>query len=288
MNAELKVEQIKKFTEYLQERENQPATIKKYQTDIAKFLGYCGDITIIDKAKVLEYKEWLISQYAISSVNSMLAALNQFFEFLGIEYLKVKKIKVQRNLFLQEEKELTKQEFQKLVEAARRKGKEWLALSMETIAGTGIRISELKFFTVENIKKGKIEVYNKGKYRRIFLPTIIRKKLLQFCKKMKIKSGYIFTTKDGKPQNRSYIWREMKKLKMETGIEETKIFPHNLRHLFARVYYEKTKDIAGLADLLGHSNVNVTRIYTSNTGEIYQKQLEKIDIIKSNNIISVM
>lgn len=278
--VEFSEEQVEQFRQYLYEREHADATVRKYTTDIRTFLGYLGKDKTADKGRLLEYKNWLLSRYAVSSVNSMLAALNQFLEFRNADFLKMKRVKVQRNLFLQEERELTRQEFQKLVYTANRDGKSWLALCMETMAATGIRISELEFFTVERVKKGRIEIYNKGKYRRIFLPAAIQKKLLAFSRQKKIQRGSIFVTKKGKPLNRSRIWREMKDLKDKTGIEGKKIFPHNLRHLFARVYYQSTRDITGLADLLGHSNINVTRIYTSNTGEIYQKQLDQMNILK--------
>lgn len=163
---------------------------------------------------------------------------------------------------------------------AERDGKKWLALCMETIASTGIRVSELKYFTVERVRKGRIEVYNKGKYRRIFLPEFIREKLLGYCRKKKIKSGCIFVDSKGNPKDRSSIWREMKRLKEKSGISGEKIFPHNLRHLFARKYYQCTRDIAGLADLLGHSSLNVTRVYTSNTGRVYQMQLDRMTLLK--------
>lgn len=280
ISIQISTENVKKFEQYLYERENAVATIQKYRTDINTFLRFLGNERIVDKAKLLEYKEWLIERYAVSSVNSILAALNQFLDFLDASYLKVKRIKLQRNLFLQEEKELTKQEYKKLLQTANSNGKEQLALCMETIAATGIRVSELQYFTLESVKRGRIEIYNKGKYRRIFLPNVIRKKLIYFCKKKKIRSGHIFITKNGKPKDRSNIWSEMKALKDKTGIDGRKIFPHNLRHLFARSYYQYTKDLAGLADLLGHSSLNVTRVYTSNTGEIYQRQLDNMMAIK--------
>lgn len=277
---EFSEEQLEQFRQYLYEREHAEATIRKYITDIKTLLMYLGKDTTINKGRLLEYKNWLLSRYAVSSVNSMLAALNQFLEFQGAACFKIKRVKVQKNLFLQEERELTTQEFQMLVHAANLEGKGWLALCMETMAATGIRISELEFFTVERVKKGRIEIYNKGKYRRIFLSVAIQAKLLDFSGKKKILKGPIFVTKEGKPLNRSRIWREMKQLTEKTGIESRKIFPHNLRHLFARVYYQSTGDITGLADLLGHSNINVTRIYTSNTGEIYQEQLNQMNIFK--------
>ena len=278
--VELRREQIEEFRQYLYERENARATIQKYISDIETFFNYLAGEAIADKQKLLDYKEWLLRRYAVSSANSMLAALNQFLEFLELDFLKVKRIKVQKSLFLQEEKELTREEYRKLVQTALAEGKEQLALCMETIASTGIRISELEFFTVESIRRDYIEIVNKGKYRRIFLPKVLRQKLLFFARKNGIRRGAIFITRTGKKKCRSNIWREMKALKEKAGINGNKIFPHNLRHLFARTYYSITKDLAGLGDLLGHSSLNVTRIYTSNTGKIYQKQLDLLGDIQ--------
>lgn len=241
------------------------------------FIKCCSTI---DKGRLLAYKEWLIEHYTVNSVNSMLAALNQFLTFCGYCELKIRRVKTQKNLFLQEEKELTCQEYKRLVKAARAEGKSQLALCIETIAVTGIRVSELKYFTVEQVKKGRIEVHNKGKYRRIFLTGSIRKKLLIYAAARKIRSGCIFVTKNGKPKDRSNLWSEMKALKEKAGVSGEKIFPHNLRHLFARVYYQTTKDLTGLADVLGHSSLNVTRIYTSNTGELYQRQLDRMTVLQ--------
>ena len=273
-------EKLLEFEAYLYERENAEATIRKYKSDAGAFLRYLGEERRADKSRVMAYKEWLIENYAVSSVNSMLASVNQFLTFLGYREMTVKPVKVQRNLFLKEEKELSRQEYKKLVKTARKEGKEQLALCMETIASTGIRISELQFFTVERVEKGRIEILNKGKYRRIFLTEEIRRKLLHFCKKSGLQQGQIFVTRTGKPKDRSNLWKEMKKLKEKAGICASKIFPHNFRHLFARAYYSCTKDLAGLADLLGHSSLNVTSIYTSNTGEVYQKQLEKMNVLR--------
>lgn len=272
--------QLKAFEDYLYERENARATIQKYKSDAATFLRYLGNERRVDKSRVLAYKEWLVTHYAVSSVNSMLASVNQFLIFLECRELTVKPLKVQRSLFLKEEKELSKEEYRKLVKTARQEGKEQIALCMETIAATGIRISELRYFTVEKVKKGRIEICNKGKYRRIFLTDDIRKKLLHYCKTAGVREGQIFVTRTGKPKDRSNLWKEMKRLKEKAGVCASKIFPHNFRHLFARVYYNCTKDLAGLADLLGHSSLNVTRIYTSNTGEVYQKQLEKMTALR--------
>ena len=272
--------EIVEFEKYLYERENAGATIRKYLTDLKCFFKFLGEKTEIDKGRLLAYKEWLIEHYTVNSVNSMLAALNQFLTFCGYCELKIRRVKTQKNLFLQEEKELTCQEYKRLVKAARAEGKSQLALCIETIAVTGIRVSELKYFTVEQVKKGRIEVHNKGKYRRIFLTASIRKKLLMYASARKIRSGCIFVTKSGQPKDRSNLWSEMKALKKKAGVSGEKIFPHNLRHLFARVYYQTTQDLTGLADVLGHSSLNVTRIYTSNTGEIYQRQLNRMTILQ--------
>ncbi len=277
MEAEIDKEKISEFREYLKERENAEATIKKYTTDITTFFRYLGSNLIIDKQKILRYKEWLLHRYAVSSVNSMLAALNQFLDYLNLSSMKVKRVKVQKSLFLMAEKELTQKEYQRLIKTAVCGGKEQLALCIETIASTGIRISELEYFTVESLRKSYIEIVNKGKYRRIFIPKILKKKLIIFARKKGIRKGPIFVTRTGKPKSRSNIWREMKALGEKAKINCKKIFPHNLRHLFARTYYSMTKDLTGLADLLGHSSLNVTRIYTSNTGEIYQKQLDSLE-----------
>ena len=267
---------VKEFADYLYDRENANATVDKYVADIKKFFSFLSNKRIIDKKLLLEYKEWLVQKYAINSVNSMLAALNQFLEFLGVGNLKVKRIKVQKQPFLQDQKELTEKDCQKLIETAKKEGKEQLALCIETIACTGIRISEIKYFTVERVKKGKIEILNKGKYRRIFLPKKLQQKLLDYCRNNNRKEGWIFVTRNGKLKDRSNIWREMKQLKEKAGVAASKIFPHNLRHLFARIYYKETKDLAGLADLLGHSSINVTRIYTAATESFFQKQLDRI------------
>lgn len=267
---------ITEFAKYLYIRENAEATIKKYTADIKNFFLYLDEGKTVNKVILLQYKESLIHKYSINSVNSILAAINQFLEFIDAANLKVKRIKIQKQPFIQMQKELTKEECRKLIRAAKENGKEQLALCMETIACTGIRISELKYFTIERIKSGKIEIYNKGKYRRIFLPKQLRKNLLAYCKQKQICTGWVFVTKNGKLKDRSNIWREMKSLKEKAGVSDSKIFPHNLRHLFARTYYEDTKDIAGLADLLGHSSVNVTRIYTATTEFVFQKQLNRI------------
>lgn len=209
-SIEVSENKVKEFADYLYDRENANATVDKYVVDIKKFFSFLSNKRIIDKKLLLEYKEWLVQKYAINSVNSMLAALNQFLGFLGVGNLKVKRIKVQKQPFLQDQKELTEKDCQKLIETAKKEGKEQLALCIETIACTGIRISEIKYFTVERVKKGKIEILNKGKYRRIFLPKKLQQKLLDYCRNNNRKEGWIFVTRNGKLKDRSNIWREMK------------------------------------------------------------------------------
>lgn len=283
ISEEILHDNLEQFEMYLYERENAEATIRKYMADVRTFFTFLGKNRTVDKKRLLSYKEWLLKRYAVNSVNSMLAALNQFLEFNGLGNLRLKRVRMQKCLFLCEEKELTRKEYEKLLKTAISEGKYQLALCMETIVSTGIRISELVYFTVEAVYKNCIEIVNKGKYRRIFIPKSLRKMLLKYAEKRHIGSGPIFVTKNGKPKNRSNIWREMKSLKEKAGIEGKKIFPHNLRHLFARIYYEVTKDLRGLGDILGHSSLNVTRIYTSNTGKIYQKQLDNINYIRKKN-----
>lgn len=210
----------------------------------------------------------------------MLAALNQFLSFIGLGRLKLKRIKIQNTAAGSIGRELTKKEFQRLVRSAKFSGNEQLALLMETVCSTGIRISELKFFRVENVNSGMVKIHNKGKYRIIPIPRILQKKLLIYIRKNRILSGSIFRTRTGKEKDRSNIWREMKKAAQSAGIDPEKVFPHNLRHLFARTFYRKTKNLIDLADILGHSSVEVTRIYTSNGFEEWKKGIEQMNLLE--------
>lgn len=266
------------FQAYLYERENAKATISKYMTDIRTFYKYLDRNYQIDKKCIVAYKEWLEPQYEVTSINSMLVALNQFLDFMGFGKWKVKRLKVQKQLFIPEAKEMTKEEYKRLIEAAKSQKKHQLAMSIKTLAATGARVSELMFFTVESVKKGTITISNKGKRRTILIPQILKKELLYFASKNGIVRGCIFVTKNGKPKDRSNLWREMKALCAVSKVPAQKIFPHNLRHLFARSYYKLTSDIAGLADLLGHSSLDVTRIYTANTEETYRNQIQKLGL----------
>lgn len=270
------------FQDYLTDREKAQSTIKKYMTDIRTFLNFLDGNYEISKQRILEYKEWLQKSYALSSANSMLASLNQFLIFFGISHMKVQQLKIQKPLMLNENRNLTREDFELLRETACREGKSDLAMIMETIVSTGIRISELQFFTVEAVRKGRAEIHNKGKYRTVLIPQALRRKLLYYTKKHQIEKGSIFVTRTGKPLNRSNIWTRMKKLCKNAGVLAEKVFPHNLRHLFAKSYYQLTRDISGLADILGHSSIEVTRIYTADTEAHYQRQLDRLDFIQGD------
>lgn len=267
------------FSQHLDADEKSAATIDKYTRDVKAFLKYCGG-SPLTKEIVLSYKSLLQQQgYAVRSINSMLASLNSYFAFLGRQELKIKPIRLQQQIFRPEEKEMTRQEYERLCETAMKKKNERLLLIMQTLCGTGIRISELQFITVEAINRGEAEVSCKGKTRAVFLVKKLQKKLLRFASKHGYTSGPIFVTRNGKPLNRCNIWREMKALCAEAGIHPGKVFPHNFRHLFACVFYKMEKDIAKLADILGHSNINTTRIYILSTGSEHRLQMERMRLI---------
>ena len=254
-------------------------TIEKYARDVNAFLTYLND-NVVSKELVIEYKQKLINDgYAVSSINSMLAAVNSLFDYLGWINCKVKAIKTQRQIYCPENKELTKAEYLRLINAAERNHNNRLNLILQTICGTGIRISELQFITVEAVKNGQAEVSCKGKNRVIFIVKKIKKKLLRYAAERHIKAGAIFITKSGKPVNRTNIWREMKSLCKQANVNPDKVFPHNLRHLFARTFYKLEKDIAKLADILGHSSINTTRIYIISTGYEHLKRMENMRLV---------
>ena len=268
---------IKKFENYLIKEEKSSATIEKYLRDINAFFAFSG--SEIDKNTVIAYKNKITSEYAPRSVNSMLASINAFFTFLGWNELKVKALKLQQQIYCPEEKELTKAEYVRLCKTAERNGNERLSLILQTICGTGIRVSELQFITVESVRKGEATVSLKGKTRTIIITKNLQKKLLRYIAEQKIKTGSVFVTKSGKPMSRTNIWREMKNLCIEAEVNPEKVFPHNLRHLFARVFYGIEKDIAKLADILGHSSINTTRIYIISTGTEHRQRMERMRLI---------
>ena len=270
---------LEAFREHLILEERSEATIEKYCRDVYAFIAYVGGADIT-KELTIAYKNKLKEDgYAVRSINSMIASINSLFTFLGWHDLKVKSIKVQQQIFCPEEKELTKAEYMRLVNTAKAKHNERLCLILQTICGTGIRVSELQFITVETAERGEAIVSCKNKTRTVFIVRELQKKLLSYCKRHGIPVGQIFVTKTGKPMSRTNIWREMKNLCKEAGVNPNKVFPHNLRHLFARVFYGIEKDIAKLADILGHSSINTTRIYIISTGTEHRQRMENMRLI---------
>lgn len=270
--------EIERFRNYLREEEKSENTLEKYIRDVTAFSANCNGA--ITKDTVIAYKQSLIDGgYAVRSINSMLASINSLFSFLGWYELRVKSLKVQQQVFCPEEKELTKAEYERLCRTAERKQNQRLCLILQTICGTGIRVSELQFITVEAVRKGEATVSLKGKTRSIFIVRDLQKKLLRYISEQKITAGAVFVTRTGKPISRTNIWREMKNLCVEAEVNPEKVFPHNLRHLFARVFYGIEKDIAKLADILGHSSINTTRIYIVSTGTEHRQRMERMRLI---------
>ena len=267
------------FSAYLKSEEKSENTIEKYLRDVRAFSVYLNGDEITKEA-VIAYKSKLLSMnYAVRSINSMLASVNGLFSFLGWADLKVKSIKLQRQIYCSEERELTKAEYMRLVNTAKQKGNERLNLILQTICGTGIRVSELQYITVEAVKCGEAIVSLKGKTRTIFIVRELQKKLLRYAAEQGISSGTIFITRTGRPLSRTNIWREMKNLCEQAGVNPQKVFPHNLRHLFARIFYDIEKDIAKPADILGHSSINTTRIYIISTGNEHRRRMEHMRLI---------
>jgi len=265
------------YKKYLMAEEKSDSTIAKYLRDVRAFLVFAGDEEIT-KEVVIRYKKILIeNDYAVASINSMLSAVNNYLCYLGKSDACVKVIRTQQKVYCTEDKELTKDEYKRLVSAATEKPR--LKLLIQTICSTGIRVSEIAYFTVEAVKGGEITVSCKNKTRTILLPGKLRKNLLKYAKQNRITSGYIFRTKSGKLLNRSNIWAEMKALCEKAKINEVKVFPHNLRKLFARTFYKVDKDITKLADILGHYNINTTRIYIISTGVEHRRKIEKLGLI---------
>ncbi len=269
---------IGNFEDYLLSDEKSANTIEKYLRDVRAFAVYAGAIEIT-KTVVMEFKASLVENYEVTSANSMIAAVNAFLRFMGWMDCCIKQFKVQKKAFCSEDKELTKAEYIRLVNAAKEEGNERLSLILQTICGTGIRVSELQFITVEAVRRGEAIVSCKNKTRTVFIVRELQKKLLSYIKAKGITTGCIFITKSGKPMSRCNIWREMKALCEQAGVSPDKVFPHNLRHLFARTFYSIEKDIAKLADILGHSNINTTRIYIITTGAEHKRKMENMRLI---------
>mgnify|MGYP003292349265 CR=1 FL=1 len=270
---------IADFKAHLINEEKSKATQEKYVHDVTAFRDWLGGATLT-KTRVLEYKEQIIQKYAPASVNAILSSLNRFFTYAGEFALKVKNLKIQKQIFARDEKELSKAEYHRLLAAANAKGNRKLYLLMQTICATGIRVSELKYIGVEALRDGRAEVRMKGKLRMIIIPRELCKMLKRYAAAQKITSGSVFITKTGRPLERTNIWKMMKALCESAGVRKEKVFPHNLRHLFARTFYSVEKDIVRLADILGHSSVDTTRIYTMETWEICRRQVQKLGLLR--------
>lgn len=270
---------LRAFAEQLRKDERSAGTIEKYLRDVRKFFCWLADRTL-EKAQASAWRTQLLTDgYAPETVNSMIVALNRFLEVIGRGDCRIHTLRIQRKLFRRQERELTRVEYERLVQTAERKGQVRLALLLEAIAATGIRVSEVKYLTVEAAKAGRAEISLKGKIRVVLLPNKLRRKLLKYAKKQKIVSGEIFLTRNGRGLSRKQIWAEMKMLCKRAGVAANKVFPHNLRHLFAREFYKICRDVVKLADVLGHSSMETTRIYLLSTGEEHVRQLDRLRLI---------
>jgi len=279
MERRITTAQLAAFRRYLVEDEREPATIEKYLRDVQGFVEWVGEQSVCKEA-VSKWKEHLQKTgHQPVTINGKLSALNKFFTFLGWTDCRVKYLKIQRRMFRNTEKELSKDEYIQLIDTARGLGRERLALLMETICATGIRVSEVQYITVEAIQAGRTDISLKGKIRTILLPGKLCRKLQKYARKKKIASGEIFLTRSGKGLSRRQIWAEMKAICKRAGVVASKVFPHNLRHLFARTFYRACRDVVKLADVLGHSSIETTRIYLVSTGAEHARQMEKLGLL---------
>ena len=275
----LSQEHLTAFSEYLDREEKSAATVEKYLRDAGAFVAFAAGRPVT-KELTVAYKQHLVDRkYAVRSVNSMLAGVNGFLTFMEWPDCRVKSLKRQREIFCPEEKELSKAEYLRLLDASKASDQIQLNLVMQTICGTGIRVSELKFFTIEAVRQGEVSVRCKSKTRTILVPGKLRRALLDFAKKHGIREGHIFVTKSGRPLDRSNIWAQMKRLCAKARVNPSKVFPHNLRKLFARTFYGIEKDIAKLADILGHGSIETTRIYIMSTGQEHRRKIERLGLV---------
>ena len=279
MDRVMREKDIAGYAEYLKARERSSGTIEKYIRDVGVFYRFLPCDKGVDKSRVAAFKAGLQQRYAAATVNSMLAAVNGFLKFMKWDECSVNLLRLQRRIFCEESRSLSRQDYEKLLRAAKEAGKSRLLLMMETICGTGIRVSELKYVTVEAAKEGRAEISLKGKTRSILFPSKLRRKLLDYARRERVQSGSIFRTRSGAAISRGQVWAEMKGLCEKAGIPSAKVFPHNLRRLFARCFYSLSRDVAKLADLLGHSSIETTRIYLMSTGQEHMSQLEKLKLI---------
>ena len=271
--------QLAAFRRWLLEEEREPATIEKYLREVRAFAAWLEGAPVTKEGATAWKARLTASGFQPGTVNGKLSALNKFFAFLGWPDCRVKYLKIQRRVFRSSERELSREEYTRLLETARVLGRERLALLIETICATGIRVSELKYITVESMRNGRTEISLKGKIRTILIPGKLCRKLLKYARKRKIASGEIFLTRSGKSLSRRQIWAEMKALCARAGVERSKVFPHNLRHLFARTFYRACRDVVKLADVLGHSSIETTRIYLISTGAEHARQLERLGLV---------
>lgn len=280
MKKEIKITDklLKSYIEYLREQEKSISTIQSYQRELFSLKMYL-DEGKVTKEKLIDYKAMIATQYKPSSCNVAISAINNFLRYVGREDLFIKPLKVQTQIFESKDKELSKSDYNKLVRAATLNGDERTALAIQTICATGIRVSELQFITIEALKQGQAQVNNKGKNRIVFIPKTLSNLLKKYVINHNIASGPIFVTRNNKPLDRSNLWKSMKQLCSVAGVKPSKVYPHNLRHLFARTYHEQQKDIGRLADILGHSNINTTRIYTRESETVFAKQIEGLNLV---------
>lgn len=275
-----KGELLEQYKVWLNEMERSSGTISKYMRDIQNLYQHLPENKIVTKNLIQEWKQSLIEKgLSAGTVNSSLTAANNFFRFLGWNELMVRHIRVQRQLFRDTERELSREEYLRLLNTAEKTGKHKLSMIMQSICATGIRISELKFLTVESVRNGKAEINCKGKKRLILIPSELRKRLLKWIHQQHLQNGPVFITKKGRPLDRSNIWHEMKKLCTQAMVSAKKVFPHNLRHLFAVTFYRQQKDIAKLADILGHSSIETTRIYAMESGEEHLRMINELKLM---------
>ena len=279
MNAYIMTcEQIRFYEQALRLEERCEATIRKYVAAVTAFFAFLPEDKTVSAETALAWKADIGGKFSVGTVNVMLAAVNRFFACVSWD-IRVKQLKVQRRIFRDRERELTKTDYMRLLNEAWKQGNLRLYYLMQTLGGTGIRVSELPFITVEAVKNGKAVVDCKGKRREILIPKKLREKLLAYCAGANIASGCVFVTRNGKPLNRSNVWKELQRLCAEAGVDRRKVFPHNFRHLFAVSFYRAEKDIAKLADLLGHASINTTRIYIMESGEEHERQMEKLGLV---------
>ena len=272
-------EQITAYGENLRMEERCEATVRKYVGAVMSLFRFLPPEKTVTQELLLAWKAEISVQFSASGANVMISAVNRFCAFMSWSGLRIKQIKVQRRIFRDCERELTRAEYMRLLNAARAKGNPRLYWLMQTLASTGIRVSELRFVSVESLHSGRAIVDCKGKQRVVMIPQKLREKLLAYCAERGVKSGAVFVTRNGKPLNRSNIWRELQGLCAAACVDARKVFPHNFRHLFAVAFYRAEKDIAKLADLLGHASINTTRIYIMESGAEHERQMEKLGFV---------